>query len=141
MCIRDRVSILVMFMVAFYAFVLIQFTEGNIEELQSFLLSIQDCINPIEQSTAPENDRTLEYFCDGLEGYLQIVLAISLVLTNVQGFLTVKMLIEHLWPSLREQLHHIRERLADCRQISGFSLQSSAIRRKFRRKTKVPYNS
>ena len=62
------VSILVMFMVAFYAFVLIQFTEGNIEELQSFLSSIQDCINPIEQSTASENDRTLEYFCDGLEG-------------------------------------------------------------------------
>ncbi|XP_074627042.1 uncharacterized protein LOC141885050 [Acropora palmata] len=29
------------------------------------------------------------------------------------------MLIEHLWQSLREQLHHIRERLADCRQISA----------------------
>ena len=96
------VSILVMFMAAFYAFVLIQFTEGNIAELQSFLLSILDCINRIEQSTAPENDRTLEYLRDGLEGYLQIVLAISLVLTNVQGFLTVKMLIEHLWQSLRE---------------------------------------
>ena len=113
------VSILVMFIAVLYAFVLIQFTEGNIEELQSFLLSIQDCINRIEQSTAPENDRTLEYLRDRLEGYIQIVLAISLVLTNVQGFLTVKMLIEHLWQSLREQLHHIRERLADCRQISA----------------------
>ena len=29
------------------------------------------------------------------------------------------MLIEHLWQSLRKQLHHIRERLADCRQISA----------------------
>ena len=29
------------------------------------------------------------------------------------------MLIEHLWQSLREQLHHIRERLADCRQNSA----------------------
>ena len=111
------VSILLMFITVFYAFVLIQFTEGNIEELQSFLLSIQDCINRIEQSTAPENDRTLEYLRDRLEGYIQIVLSISLVLTKVQGFLTVKMLIEHLWQSLREQLHHIRERLADCRQI------------------------
>ena len=113
------VSILVMFIAVLFAFVLIQFTEGNIAELQSFLLSIQDCINRIEQSTAPENDRTLEYLRDRLEGYIQIVLAISLVLTNVQGFLTVKMLIEHLWQSLREQLHHIRERLADCRQISA----------------------
>ena len=47
-----------------------------------------------------------------MEGYIQVVLAISLVLTNVQSFLTVKMLIEHLWQSLREQL-------ADCRQISA----------------------
>ena len=106
-----------MFKAVLYAFVLIQFTKGNIAELQSFLLSIQDCINRIEQSTAPENDRTLEYLRDRLEGYIQIVLAMSLVLTNVQGFLTVKMLIEHLWQGLREQLHHIRERLADCRQI------------------------
>ena len=48
------VSILVMFIAVLYAFVV------NIEELQSFLLSIQDCMNRIEQSTAPENDRTLE---------------------------------------------------------------------------------
>ena len=63
------VSILVMFIAVLYAFGLIQFTEGNIEEIQSFLLSIQDCINGIEQSTAPENDRTLEYLRDRLEGY------------------------------------------------------------------------
>ena len=83
------VGILVMFIAVLYAFVLIQFTEANIEELQSFLLSIQDCMNRIEQSTAPENDRTLKYLRDRLEGYIQIVLAISLVLTNVQGFLTL----------------------------------------------------
>ena len=50
-----------MFIAVLYALVLIQFTEGNIEELQSFLFSIQDCINRIEQSTAPEKDRTWEY--------------------------------------------------------------------------------
>ena len=55
------VSILVMFRAVLYAFVLIQFTEGNIAELQSFLLSIQDCINRIEQSTAPENDLKMRY--------------------------------------------------------------------------------
>ena len=76
-------------------------------------------MNRIEQSTAPENDRTLEYLRNRLEGYIQIVLSISLVLTNVQGFLTAKTLIEHLWQSLREQLHHIRERLAYCRQNSA----------------------
>ena len=108
-----------MFIAVLYAFVLIQFTEGNIEELQSFLLSIQDCMNGIEQSTGPENDRTLQYLRDRLESYIQIVLAIFLVLINVRGFLTIKMLIEHLWQSLMEQLHHIRERLADCRQNSA----------------------
>ena len=119
------VNILVMFIAVLYAFVLIQFTEGNIAELQSFLLSIQDCIIRIEQSTAPENDRTLEFLRDRLEGYIQIVLAISLVLTKIQGFLTVKMLIEHLWQSLRGQLHHIRKRLANCRQISAVFPRSS----------------
>ena len=78
-----------MFIAVLYAFVLIQFTEGKIRELQSFLLSVQDCMNQIKQSTVPENDRTL-------------------------GFLAVKMLIKYLWQSLREQLNHIRERLADC---------------------------
>ena len=80
-----------MFIAVLYALVLIQFTEGNIEELQRFLLSIQDCINRIEQSTAPENDRTWEY---------------------------LGVFFLHLWQSLREQLHHIRERLADCHKIS-----------------------
>ena len=59
-----------MFIAVFYAFFFIQFTEGNIEELQSFLLSTQDCINRIEQSAAPENDRTLEYLRNRLEGYI-----------------------------------------------------------------------
>ena len=52
----------VMFTAVLYAFVQIQFTEGNIEKLQSFLLSIQDCINRIEQSTSPENAQTPEHF-------------------------------------------------------------------------------
>ena len=53
------------------------------------------------------------------EGYIHIVLAISLVLTNVQGFLAVKMPIEYCLRSLKEQLHHIREQMASCRQISA----------------------
>jgi len=35
-----------------YAFVMNQFTEGNIKELQSFLLPIRNCMNGIEQGTA-----------------------------------------------------------------------------------------
>ena len=49
----------------------------------------------IEKGTAPENDRTLGCLHDGLEGYIQIVLPIFLVLTNVEGFLAVKVLIEY----------------------------------------------
>lgn len=45
-----------MFIAVLYAIVSIPFTEGNIEELQSYLLSIQDCMSRLEQSTAPEND-------------------------------------------------------------------------------------
>ena len=65
-----RSVVLLSFIAVLYAFVLIQFTDGNIKELQGFLLAIQDCINRIEQSTAPEGDRTLEYLHDRWEGYI-----------------------------------------------------------------------
>ena len=53
----------------FYAVVVLQIAEGNVEELERFLLSIQDCVSRIEQGTASGNDRNLEYLHDSLEGF------------------------------------------------------------------------
>lgn len=65
---------------------MIQFTDGNMKKLQGFLFGMQDCTNQIEKSTTPENDRTLDCLHDRFEGYIQLALALSLVLTNVKGF-------------------------------------------------------
>ena len=50
--------------VAYVAFlfivVVLQVADGNVEELERFLLSIQDCISHVEQCTAPGNDRNME---------------------------------------------------------------------------------
>ena len=79
-----------------YAVVVLQVAEGNVEELERFLLSIQDCVSRIEQGTVPGNERNLEYLHDSLEGFVQIVAAFSLVLTNVHGVLEIKVLIDDL---------------------------------------------
>ena len=54
--------------VAYIAFlfivVVLQVADGNVEELERFLLSIQDCISHMEQCTAPGNDRNIEYIHD-----------------------------------------------------------------------------
>ena len=103
----------------FYAVVVLQVSEGNVEELERFLLSIQDCLSRIEQGTAPGNDRNLEYLHDSLEGFVQIVAAFSLVLTHVHGFLEIKVLIDDLLQCLRELLNHIREEIANSLEHSA----------------------
>ena len=74
------------YIAALCAVVVIQVAEGNVEELERFLLSIQDSLSHIERGTAPGNDRYLEYLHDRLEGFVQIVAAFSLVLADVHGF-------------------------------------------------------
>ena len=102
-----------------YAVVVLQVADGNVEDLERFLLSIQDCISHIERCTAPGNDRNMEYMHDHLEGFVQIIAAFSLVLANVPGFFEIKVLIDDLLHSLRELLNHIRDKIAASFQVSA----------------------
>ena len=83
-----RSVVLYSFIAVLYAFALIQLIFQK-----NFKAFCSAC--KIEKGTAPENDRTLGGLHDQLEDYIQIVLPISLVLTNVKGFLAVKVPIEY----------------------------------------------
>ena len=85
------------------------------EDLEYFLLSLQDCVTRIERNAAPENPRYLEYLHDRLEGHMQIVVAISLVLDNLQGFQGLKDMLENLLQSLWELLQDIRNKITSCK--------------------------
>ena len=102
-----------------YIVVLLQVDDGNVEDLERFLLSIQDCISYIERCTAPGNDRNMECKHDRLEGFVEIIAAFSLVLANVQGFLEIKVLVDDLPHFLRELLNHIRYKNAASFQVSA----------------------
>ena len=58
-----------------YIVVLLQVADGNVEDLERFLLSIQDCISYTERCTAPGNDRNMECKHDRLEGFVEIIAA------------------------------------------------------------------
>ena len=102
-----------------YIVVLLQVADGNVEDLERFLLSIQDCISYIERCTAPGNDRNMECKHDRLEGFVEIIAAFSLVLANVQGFLEIKVLVDDLPHFLRELLNHIRHKNTASFQVSA----------------------
>ena len=61
--------------VAFFLWIVVvlQIADGPVEDLERFLLSIQDCISHIERCTAPGNDRNMEYIHDSLEGFVEII--------------------------------------------------------------------
>ena len=90
--------------VAYVAFlfivVVLQVADGNVEELERFLLSIQDFISHMEQCTAPGDDRNMEYIYD-------------------LGFLEIKVLIDDLSHSSRELQNHNRDKLAASFQVSA----------------------
>ena len=102
-----------------YIVVLLQVADGNVEDLERFLFSIQDCISHIERRTAPGNERKMECKHDRLEGFVEIIAAFSLVLANVQGFLEIKVLVDDLPHFLRELLNHIRYKNAASFQVSA----------------------
>ena len=54
------------------------------EDLERFLLSIQDCISHIERCTALGNGRNMEYIHDHLEDFVEIIVAFYLVFANVR---------------------------------------------------------
>ena len=66
-----------------YIVVVLQVADGNVEDLERFLLSTLNCISHIERCTAPGNDRNMEYIHDRLEGFVEMIAAFSLVLAIV----------------------------------------------------------
>lgn len=74
--------------------------RGNGEDSENFFLSLQDCVLQIEQNGAYNNPRYVEY--GGLEGQVQIVVAISLVLANSQSCQVLKEMFQNLLHSLWE---------------------------------------
>ena len=55
------------------------------EDLENFLLSLRDCLERIDRNEFPGNINILEYFRDRLEGYIRIIMAISLVVSNLKS--------------------------------------------------------
>ena len=55
------------------------------EDLENFLLSLRDCLERIDRNEFPGNISFLELFCDRLEGYIRIIMAISLVVSNLKS--------------------------------------------------------
>ena len=59
--------------------------RGNDEDLENFFLSLHDCVTRIEHNRADNNPRYVKYLCERVEGQVQIVVAVSLVLANSQS--------------------------------------------------------
>ena len=67
-------------------------------------MSLEECL--------VRNIRVLEYLHDRLEGHIQIIIAISLVVNNFQ--VAIKRLIQNVLHTLREKRQDIRNRIANC---------------------------
>lgn len=86
--------------------------NANDQDLEDFLLSLEECLERIESNEFPGNIRFLEYLHDRLEGHIQIIVAISLVLGNFH--MEITLLIQNFLHTLREKLHNIRNQIANC---------------------------
>ena len=80
---------------------LLKFKEAEAhEDLENFFLSLQGCVTRVE-SAGCENPRFVEYLHYRLEGHVQIVFPISLVLDSLQSQEALKdmlqNLLEYLW--------------------------------------------
>ena len=84
--------------------------RGNGEDSENFFLSLQDCVLQIEQNGAYNNPRYVEY--GGLEGQVQIVVAISLVLANSQSCQVLKEMFQNLLHSLWELHQDLGNKIA-----------------------------
>ena len=119
--IESRIPISVAYVAFLFIVIVLQVADGNVEELERFLLSIQDFISLMEQCTAPGDDRNMEYKYD--LGFVERLCGnnrtFSLVFAKVQGFLEIKVLIDDLSHSLRELQNHNRDKLAASFQVSA----------------------
>ena len=82
------------------------------EDLENFLLSLRDCLERIDRDEFPGNINFLEHFRDRLEGYIRIIMAISLVISNLQ--VAIGPLIANLLHCLREILQDLRTQIEVC---------------------------
>ena len=55
------------------------------EDLENVFLSLRDCLERIDRNEFSGNINFLEHFRDRLEGYIQIIMAISLVVSNLKS--------------------------------------------------------
>ena len=82
------------------------------EDLENFLLSLRDCLERIDRNEFSGNINFLEHFRDRLEGYIRIVMAIYLVISNLQ--VAIGPLIANLLHCLREILQDLRTQIEVC---------------------------
>ena len=81
------------------------FAQANDEDLANFLLSLDQCLLQInEYNEEAGNIRVVEYLYVRLEGNIQIIMAISLMLRRFVDGLPIKILVESLLESLRAKL-------------------------------------
>ena len=83
------------YVASLYIVVVLQVADGNVEDSERFLLSIQDCISHIERCTAPETTEIWNIY----------------TIADVQGFPEIKVLLDDFLHSLRELLNHIRDKI------------------------------
>ena len=81
-------KLLYLIIVVFIEIVNVSQCIAHDEDLENLLLSLQDCVERIDRNEFPGNFNFLEHLRDRLEGYIRIIMAISLVLTNRQVAIT-----------------------------------------------------
>ena len=89
------------------------YAQANDEDLENFLLSLDQCLLQIDEyNEEPGNIRVLEYLYERLEGNIQIIMAISLMLRRFVDGLPIQVLVESLLESLRAKLQILWEKIA-----------------------------
>ena len=89
------------------------YAQANDKDLENFLLSLDQCLLQIDEyNEEPGNIRVLEYLYERLEGNIQIIMAISLMLRRFVDGLPIQVLVESLLESLRAKLQILWEKIA-----------------------------
>ena len=93
------------------------FAQSNDEDLEHFLLSLDQCLLQIEEyNEEPGNIRVLEYLYERLEGNIQIIMAISLMLRRFVNGLPIQILVQSLLQSLRAKLQVLWEKIVSYQE-------------------------
>lgn len=88
------------------------YVQANDEDLENFLSTLDQCLRQIEEHIAePGNIGVLQYLYERLEGNIQIIMAISLILRRFVNGLPIHILVESFLRSLRVTLQVLREKI------------------------------